>query len=122
MAFKMKEILTGVGVGIVDEVAEWGDTKKGYTNTFRNFTDIYRAVAVVGGSVLSMFMPRYAGIGEDIAQAATPLLTKSVVSAIRGSFFAGARPATFASRRRVGNTATSVARSYEPEFSTTGIL
>ncbi len=69
-----------VGVGAIDEVLERQDTKAGRTGNFKTWKDYGRIALPVLGIAAQLMMPKYAGIGETVAVASLPLLTKSVAS------------------------------------------
>lgn len=69
-----------IGVGAIDEVLERQDAKAGRTATFRTWRDYGRIGLPVIGIAAQLMMPKYAGIGETVAVASLPLLTKSVAA------------------------------------------
>lgn len=96
----------GIGVGVVDDVLEDQDRKNGRTRPFERWTDWGRILAVAGGHALGMVMPRQFQLGEAIALAATPLATKTVISAVRAQAGGGSGQSLFA-RNRAGATAAN---------------
>ena len=83
-----------VGVGVLDEVAEYmddnvkaadGTTPAPRTKSFKNAKDIYRLGAAAIGYGMMMIMPKHDKLGETIAISATPLLAKSIARAVRVS-------------------------------------
>ena len=70
--------IISVGVGIVDTVLENQDDKNSRVEPFQRWSGIARLLAVAGGYVLQVFMPRWADIGETITLSAQPLLVKSI--------------------------------------------
>ena len=110
--FDVGKIVTAIGVGAGDEVAIYFDQKNGWVKPFQNATDLYRVGATLGGYGLQAFMPRYAKLGDTLATASTPLLTKSVISVVRAQMGTTGR---FVSKRRVSSGAL-VSQVTKPEF------
>jgi hypothetical protein len=79
--------VVGVVIGAVDEGLEYLDSKAvpARVKPFQNATDIGRAVMVLGGFGVGMFMPKYQKWGTLIGTASTALLTKSVIKAVRSA-------------------------------------
>jgi hypothetical protein len=71
-------------LGGADEGLGYLDEKKGYTGSFKTATDIGRAAMVVLGAagVMMGYFDKYAA---PVMQSALPLLTKSVVQAVRSA-------------------------------------
>jgi hypothetical protein len=69
-----------IGVGAIDEVLERQDTSAGRTGAFRTWRDYGRIGLPVIGIAAQLMMPKYAGIGETVAVASLPLLTKSIAA------------------------------------------
>lgn len=89
MAVKINftKVLTAVAIGVGDELLERKDVKAGKAGGFHGWTPKARLLAVLVGYGAGMFDSKYADIGETVALAATPLLTKSVVSAVMSGDF-----------------------------------
>ena len=81
MAVRIGRIVTGIGVGVVDQVLENRDTVNP-PGSFKGLTDWFRLVAAAGGPLVGQFLPRYAALGEDIGLAATPLAVKTIWAAV----------------------------------------
>jgi len=86
-----KNVLVGVGVGGADEVLGYWDEKSGRTG-LGTAVNIGRAAMVALGAlgVATGYFHKYA---EPVMNAATPLLTKSVIQAIRNQVNSGATTA-----------------------------
>lgn len=69
-----------IGVGAIDEVLERQDARAGRTGNFKTWKDYGRVALPVLGIAAQLFMPKYGGIGETVAVASLPLLTKSIAS------------------------------------------
>ena len=102
----LTKVGVGIGVGVVDDVLEDQDRQNGRTRPFERWTDWGRLIAVAGGHALGMFMPRQFNLGETIATAATPLATKTVISAVRAGAGGGSGSSLF-SKRAAGATASN---------------
>ncbi len=77
----MTGLMYGVGVGVVDEVLERMDVKAGRTENLKSYRDYFRMFGVGGGLAGQIFgiMPAQA---KTLADACTPLLTKSVAKMV----------------------------------------
>ena len=73
-----------VGVGLGDElITDWDENvTPARTESFRTAKDLWRLGASMVGYGLQVFQPRYAKFGDTLATAATPLLVKSVWTAV----------------------------------------
>lgn len=108
--------VVGVMVGGVSYGMDEWDAKEGRTKAFQNASDISNAILVAGGFGLGMFMPKYAGIGKTIGTAAMPLLTKSVIKAVRGMVASTASKPAFAPHARVAYGPAPVMQTTVPQF------
>jgi len=82
MAIHFTGLIVGAAVGGVDEALERNDAAAGRVGNFKTYRDMYRALAVAGGIGLQLLMPRYAKIGEDLATAGMPGLTKTLATVL----------------------------------------
>lgn len=89
--FPWEGALVGCSVGGIDELLEWQDEQGGRTESFKMWTDWGRiGIVVLGGlGIATNFFPR---ILTPAFQAGTPLVTKTVIKAIRAAGGATARP------------------------------
>lgn len=110
--------VVGIVVGGVDEGLEYWDAKSvpARTKPFQNAADIGRAIMVLGGFGVGMFMPRYAKMGNVIGTASTALLTKSVIQAVRSAMGTPAASRAFQPRRSVAYGPMPVMQTTVPEF------
>ena len=109
--------VVGVVVGAVDEGLEYWDTKAvpARTKPFQNAVDIGRAVMVLGGFGVGMFMPRYARMGTIVGTASTALLTKSVIKAVR-SAMTTTQSRAYMPHQRVAYGGAPVMQTTVPQF------
>ncbi len=82
MAINITKSLVAVGVGGADIGLEYLDKNQGWSKTFQNAQDVGRLLAVAGGIVVQLYMPKYAGAAEVVQYAATPLLMQSIPVAV----------------------------------------
>lgn len=102
MAIDTKRVLAGVGVGAVDQFVE---DRYGAGAPFRGNRDLVRLALVVGGYGLGMFTNVGAPYVQYAADAAVPLLTKSVYKAALGGGLGGAKGWGDFSPRRINSGA-----------------
>lgn len=95
MAFDIGKLVIPVAVGAVDEFLERDDAKKAAKPAFQTKKDLGRLIMVGGGYALELFMPRYAGLGGNLIQSATPLLVKSLSHVLFKTGTAASRPAIY---------------------------
>ena len=69
-----------VGVGAADEFLERRDNEAGRVD-FKRWSNLARLLGSLGGYAMQVF-DFYPNIGRDLAQSATPLLTKSVTAKV----------------------------------------
>lgn len=87
----LRKGLTSAIYGALDIGLEELDKIKGWTEPFKNATDIERAVVCVGGGLVN-----YLGIETDLSEplfySSLPLLEKSIYKAVRGYVKKGYTP------------------------------
>ncbi|MHB8084325.1 MAG: hypothetical protein ACYDHZ_00670 [Dehalococcoidia bacterium] len=106
-----------VGVGVIDEVLERGDTKAGRTAFFKKYTDIERIALAGIGYGLQVFMPRYASMGEALALSSTPLLVKSIAGVVAKTTTTASADFTYRRRAPAGmGNLSNVGQTTKPEF------
>lgn len=117
-------------VGGVDEMLEYFDSTAETLRTghFKTWRDYGRIAMPVAGVALQMWKPRgrMGDLGETIAMASTPLLTKSIIKMARSSAYAGqysgprmARMGSGPARRVSGPTGVLM---HQSEFKNTRVL
>ena len=84
MKIKLEKVGAAVGIGVVDEVAEYFDNKQGWTGSFRNSTDIVRLVGSLAGLGMTAF-DFYPTVGEAIYPSFLTLLTKSIAKPVKSA-------------------------------------
>ena len=83
MKIVLTNVVVGVGVGGVDELLIWQDEKGGRAELFKTWRDWGRIGMTVLG-YLGLATNNFAKYAEPVAQSATPLMTKTIIQAIRG--------------------------------------
>ena len=78
MALDLTKAAVAAGVGVADELIE----RQGFAAGGLAGEEWFRIVAVLGGHLTGMMMPKWANLGETVATAATPLLVKTVARKI----------------------------------------
>jgi len=117
MRIELTSVIVGVGVGVVDELAERNDAEKGRTETTKKWTTWTRfGLLALGYAGQAMnFMPDYA---SALAQSQLPLATKAAMGVVmKPRISAGAGMGRFAGMK--SPVGAPISRSYQPEFKNT---
>jgi hypothetical protein len=118
-AGKINKVLTTIMVAVVDEVFIYEDETQGYTKPFQTSKDISRTVLALGGYAFQAFMPRYAKFFDIVAMSETPLLAKSVITALMHQARTGLQPREEVVQKvgqEVSMKGTPLSQSTKPEF------
>lgn len=119
-AIDIKGVVWGAGVGVADSVLEMQDEKAGRAQAFRTWSQYFQLLGVLGG-LAGQALGFQADHARSLTNAATPLLTKSIVSYIRSR--AGTTTASaIAASQAAGAVTRRVSRTYDTIFQPVGIV